>query len=213
MSKLKVPRAYIEWEVKDKDGRIVKRGRQEAKSWVGNIVCFLSSIFYSGQFTQIGSANYYGYTPRADLKDTAGVARGVALYFGSATAAPLGARAPAGEIEYGIAVGTGTNPPALGNFALQSRIGHGTGPGQLQYGAVTVEEMTKDTTWLFRVVRSFTNASGAAITVYEVGLIVALPRDWSYYSCFLLARDVISGGINVPDGATLTLRYVISHSL
>jgi hypothetical protein len=73
--------------------------------------------------------------------------------------------------------------------------------------------MTKDTTWLFRVVRSFTNASGAAITVYEVGLIVALPRDWSYYACFLLARDVISGGINVPDGATLTLRYVISHSL
>jgi hypothetical protein len=213
MSKLKVPKAYIEWEVKDKDGKVVNRGRQAAKSWVGNIVCFLSSIFYSGQFVKVGTADYYGYTPRADLKDTAGVARGVALFFGSATVAPLGARAPAGEIEYGIVVGTGTTPPAIGDFRLQSRISHGSGAGQLQYGAVTVEDMSKDTTWMFRVVRSFTNASGATVTVYEVGLIVALPRDWSYYSSFLLARDVISGGISVPDGATLTLRYIISHSL
>jgi hypothetical protein len=203
---------YIELEVKDRKGRLLKRKRMRAQSWVGNLVGFLSAIFSGGAPPTTASLGYI--TSRADLVDTNGIARGLLLCVYPA-GVQIGVAAAAGVDTFGILVGTGSGAVTLGQYSLVTRITHGTGVGQLSYGATTVEAMVKDTAWYFRVVRSFTNNSGADITVYEVGLFMqfAYGSISGNYAQFMLARDVIPDGILVPAGATLTVRYIISHSL
>jgi hypothetical protein len=205
----KLPKAVIEYEVRDKNGKLLSKGKLPAKSWVGNIVGLLSSIMgVWGSLT-----GHYSADGRSDLLDTGNNARPVVLG-GINTTLYVGGCAPAGETSAGILVGTSDMPVSIGQFNLQSTISHGTGANQLSYGATTVEALTKNTTWYFRVVRTFTNYSGASITVREIGLFVRLGLVVSpyYFSC-MLARDVLSAPVTVPNGSTLTVRYIISHSL
>jgi hypothetical protein len=205
----KLPKAVIEFEVRDKDGKLIQKGKFPAKSWVGNIIGLLSAILSTWGSTSGGNVVY----SRSDLTDTGGASKTMALgsYYSGVT---LGAQAPTGETTAGIVVGSADTPVSIGQYALVIPIGHGTGSGQLQYGATTVEPMAKNSTWLFRVLRTFSNASGATVTVREIGLYVRLGTSSSpyYYSC-MLARDVPASPINVPNGSTLTVRYIISHSL
>jgi hypothetical protein len=205
----KLPKAVIEFEVRDKNGKLLQKGKFPAKSWVGNIVGLLSGLISSW----LGTSGGYANLSRSDMTDTIGTARPLPLAVYAATAY-VGGCAPAGEATAGIVVGSADTPIAIGQYALVTLINHGTGSGQLQYGATTVESMVKNSSWYFRVVRTFTNGSGATVTVREIGLYVRLGRDTSpyYYSC-MLARDVPASAINVPAGSTLTLRYIISHSL
>jgi hypothetical protein len=205
----KLPKAVIEYEVRDKNGKLLSKGKFAAKSWVGNIIALLSCLISTWSAT--GTA-YPATFSRSDMIDTSGVARYIEL---AANGSPyLGGAAPAGETTAGILVGSSDTPVSLAQYNLQSLIPHGTGAGQLSYGATTVETLTKDTTWYFRVIRTFTNSGGASITVKEIGLFVRLGMTSSpyYYSC-MFARDVPSTPITVPNGSTLTVRYIISHSL
>ena len=69
-------------------------------------------------------------------------------------------------------VGTGNTAPTINDYNLESKISHGTGAGQLQYGAVTFGEPTCDASSChFTITRDFSNSSGAEIVVYEIGLI------------------------------------------
>jgi hypothetical protein len=213
MSRLKIPQMYIELEVKDREGRLLGRKKVRAQSWVGNVVSLLSCIL-SGGTTSIDYLSLYYMISRADMVDVGGNARGLVMAIQS-PGLRLGAAADAGVDAFGILAGTSSTPVTIGQYNLGAKITHGTGAGQLSYGATTVEAMVKDTTWYFRVIRAFTNNSSADITVYEVGLFVRLPYGTSSASntVIMLARDVISGGILVPAGATLTVRYIISYSL
>jgi hypothetical protein len=209
----KLPKAVIEYEVRDKNGKLIEKGKFPAKSWVGNIVGLLSAIL---SMWSSSSCSYYS-TPfsRADLTDTSGTARGISISVATATGyAILGGCAPAGDTTAGIVVGSSDTPVSLSQYSLGSLITHGTGSGQLTYGATNVESLSKDTTWLFRIVRTFSNSSGASVTVREIGLYVRLGMSSSpyYYSC-MFARDVPTSPISVPNGSTLTVRYIISHSL
>jgi hypothetical protein len=205
----KLPKAVIEYEVRDKNGKLTEKGKFPAKSWVGNIVGLLSSIIA----TWAVSSSSYALSTRGDLTDTGGNARSTMLGTGN-VGVTLGGGAPAGEASAGIVVGSSDMPVSIGQWRLDSQIGHGTGSGQLQYGATTVDSLIKNTTWFFRIVRTFTNGSGTTLTVREIGLYVRLGLSTSpyYYSC-MLARDVPPSPINVPNGSTLTVRYIISHSL
>jgi hypothetical protein len=126
------------------------------------------------------------------------------------------ASAPLGNDAYGIQVGSGTTAVSRDNYALATKISHGTAAGQLSYGAMTVEDTDgtpPDT--VFRLIRTFTNNTTDPITVYEIGLAIAnsyhpIYDSWSlttYY--FLITRDVLSAPLTVPAGATLTVRYVL----
>jgi hypothetical protein len=208
----KLPKAVIEFEVIDKNGKLLHKGKFPAKSWVGNIVGLLSGII---SMWSAASSGIYGTTPsRSDLTDTGGNARGICIACGTGQFPTLGGCAPAGDVTAGIVVGSSDAPVSIGQFTLQSQIAHGTGSGQLQYGATTVESLAKNSSWYFRIVRTFTNGSGATVTVREIGLYVRLGMSTSpyFYSC-MLARDVPASPINVPAGSTLTFRYIISHSL
>jgi hypothetical protein len=207
----KLPKAIIEYEVRDKNGKLIEKGKFPAKSWVGNIVGLLSAIISTWGTTGGGPTGTY---TRSDLTDIGGTARHLGLCSGSSSGVTLGGCAPAGDTSAGIVLGSSDTLVSLSQYSLGALISHGTGSGQIQYLATTVETLSKDTTWLFRIVRTFTNNSGASVTVREIGLYVRLGLSSSpyYYSC-MLARDVPASPISVPNGSTLTVRYIISHSL
>jgi hypothetical protein len=64
------------------------------------------------------------------------------------------------------------------------------------------------------LIRTFTNSSGSAITVSEIGLSVRIKAaymdTWAY---ILIARDLASPPISVPNGSTLTLRYLLNTTV
>jgi hypothetical protein len=201
----KLPKAVIEFEVRDKDGKLIQKGKFPAKSWVGNVVGLLSAILSTWSAS---SGNFAVFT-RSDLIDTSGTSRnmGLASTGGGTT---LGGCAPSGDVSGGIVVGSADTPVSIGQYMLVNLIGHGTGSGQLQYGTTTVETITKNSIWLFRVIRTFSNSSGATVTVREIGIYARLASGGQ---SVMLARDVPTSPINVPAGSTLTVRYIISHSL
>jgi len=94
---------------------------------------------------------------------------------------------------------------------LGSKIGHGTGSGQLLYNPMTFEDITNPSGNIlqFRMTRVFTNNSGADITVKEFGLLAKGKDNTDNPRSFLIARDVLSEPITIPDGYSLTLRYIV----
>jgi hypothetical protein len=206
MRKINLPKLWIEYEVRDKDGKLQSKGKFPAKSWVGNLVGLLSSLIYGGTCPTSGTTGY-AYTPRADMVATDGSTQGITIWGYNVT---VGGNAGAGVDTYGILIGASDTPVSIGQYNLGSKIAHGTGSGQMSYGTTTVEAITKNTTWFFRIVRTFTNNSGATITVREIGLFIQVTNPTKQV---MLARDVLTSPINVPAGSTLTLRYIVSHSL
>jgi hypothetical protein len=200
----KLPRAVIEFEVRDKNGKLLQKGKFPAKSWVGNIIRLLNALW--NIWASASSVSTYYYSTPTVLLDTSNTAR--ALQIVSGAGGNYGGAAPAGDTSAGILVGTSDTPVSLAQYNLLGLITHGTGSGQLSYGATMVENLTIDSTYYFRILRTFTNNSGASITVREIGLFLK-PHGNSY----MFARDVPTSPITVPAGSTLTLRYIISHSL
>jgi hypothetical protein len=200
----KLPKAVVEFEVRDKDGKLIQKGKFPAKSWVGNIIRLLNALWKV--WTSPSSYTRYVYTTLSVLLDTTNTARPLKLF--AESSGTFGGAAPAGDISAGILVGTSDTPVSLAQTNLLGLIANGTGSGQLSYGATVVEDLTIDTTYYFKIIRTFTNNSGASITVREIGLFLK-PHENS----FMFARDVPASPITVPNGSTLTLRYIISHSL
>jgi hypothetical protein len=200
----KLPKAVIEYEVRDKDGKLIEKGKFPAKSWVGNIIRLLNTLWNVWNASSYVS-KYYIYTPSV-LLDTTNTARVLGLV--TDASGNYGGEAPAGDTSAGILVGTSDTPVSLAQTNLLGLIANGTGSGQLSYGATVVEDLTIDTTYYFRIIRTLTNNSGASITVREIGLFLK-PNQYSY----MLARDVPTSPITIPNGSTLTLRYIVSHSL
>jgi hypothetical protein len=203
----------IVFEVRDAKGKLVKTRKVRSRSLVANFLRVIREQMIITGRTGPRGPNYYG-GGATTVKDVGGTLRapicGLAYSQGGAIIYPLfAADGGAGDVNKGIRVGTGTTTPTPDDYCLAAPIGEGTGPGQLSHGAVTIETVTiEGSVAKFRIIRTFTNNSGASITVYEVGLFVQiLCGDGSTYS-FMVARDVISGGISIPNGATLTVRYI-----
>ncbi len=113
--------------------------------------------------------------------------------------------ADAADDTFGIVVGTGTTSPTPDDYTLEAKISHGTGAGQLDYGAVSVSTVAvKGNDIYIYIDRTFTNLSGADIDISEVGII-----SYAYGIKALIARDIFSPAITVADGAAVTIRYTI----
>jgi hypothetical protein len=200
----KLPKAVIEYEVRDKDGKIIQKGKFPAKSWVGNIIRLLNA-FWKVWWSASSATLYYITTPSV-LLDTTNTTRSLTIVTGGGGS--FGGAAPAGDTSAGILVGTSDTPVSLSQYNLLSLIPHGSGVGQLSYGATVVDDLITDTIYYFRIIRTFTNNSGSSITIREIGLFLKLTAQ-----SFMFARDVPTSPINVPNGSTLTIRYIISHSI
>jgi hypothetical protein len=121
-------------------------------------------------------------------------------------------QAGAGDDTFGIQVGTGTTAVAIDQYALAGKIAHGAGTGQLQYGAMSVltPPQTVGNKRQFTAARTFTNLSGADITVNEVGLVVQAPDTGGTPHKFLIERTVMATPKVIPNGGSSTWTYTIS---
>jgi hypothetical protein len=182
MSKKKIIEGYIEWELRDPKGRIVKRGKQPVKSFVKVWIQWLYIQFASGSLT---------------INDTSGTSRTMDYN------TRLRIDAGSGVSAYGIVVGNSDTPVTRDDYKLGSQIAHGNATGQLTYGAMSWDApVTYGTGYLLRGVRVFTNNSGGDVTVKEIGVYVL----WgSYYFCII--RDVLSTPVTIPNGYSWTVRY------
>jgi len=173
-----------------KDGKVISEKSWKAKTWVYNFLKLLFSLFNAS----LASSTVTTVT------DTNGVDRDVPAIANTALPAGLTA-APSGNANYGIAIGSAASPaydPA--KYALDSKIEESV----MSPTECTVE-YTADNQ--IRITRAFVNNSGGELTVTEVALIC----NWQNYN-IMLAYDVPEGGIPVPAGASLTLRYIVSLS-
>jgi hypothetical protein len=172
---------YLTIESKDKYGRLIDFKRQSLNSYVMafiDLLCIQMS------------------TTTQSMTDTGNTTRSVNISTNN-----FDATSAAGTTTYGMRVGTGTNAVAIGNYALQTPIAHGNGSGQLAHGATTVSLFsTVGTSRQFTVSRTFTNNSGAGITVNEVGIYV---RGVSAFY-FMIERTLSTLTINNATSSTVT---------
>ena len=184
--------ATIELIVKDKEGKITDhRGPMRSRSFVRQ---FLELLWI--QALQIGETSGYS------VRDTGNVVRTI-----NESAYTFACDAAIGAVTTGVIVGTGNTAATISDYNIGTLIAHGVAAGQLQYGAVTFGAPASDaTTSRFTITRDFANGSGGAITVNEIGLYVeGFVYSTTYY--FMTIRDVIGGGIAIPNGQTLTVNY------
>lgn len=192
-------KAYLEFIVRDKDGNIITYKKQPAHSWVIGMIRALRALL-------AGSID----ASTESITDTSGYAFSYPAAALAAGVRILGINCGAGVDSCGIVIGTGTAAVSLSQTALQAKIAHGASAGAWQYQATSVSSMSVGTnTASFTISRSFVNSTGSQVTVNEVGLYAAVDQSaGSKY--FMIARDLISGGVAVPNGATLTVTYTVS---
>jgi hypothetical protein len=216
-------RGYIEILVKDRDGRIVQYGRHEMRSLLNNFLKVLEGFLGAVGGASLGTG---GVVKSATVTAPDGTSKTIYIewyaasssyYYGGGTA--MGAMAPDNDDSYGIIVGDGLSPVALDQYVLTRKIFHGTGSGQLDYGAMSVEDIGLDISvsppiYRLRLIRSFTNFSGAAININEVGI---LARNYWYDGTYgvrndvkyLIARDVLPMTYTVPNGGVATVAVTL----
>ena len=218
--KLEIPvlhlKAFLEFEVKDRDGKLITRRKQRAHSWVRNL--------YNLMVCQAGAVAGDSAVGLA-LLDTSGAVRSDPTTQPASGEASSGSNnrriyvglgyglyAGAGVDSFGIVIGTGSDPESFEDYALGSRISSGNLAGQLAYSitdapVISTVGTTKKTQW----VRYFNNNSGGAITVNEVGMYTKGCIS-SYAITYMLCRDLVSGGVEVPDTGQLKVTYTIQLS-
>ena len=186
--------AVLELTVKDKNGKVTEHRVMRSKSFVRQ---FLELLWV--QAFQIPEVKPY------NMRDTANALQDICE-----SGYNFACNGAIGDDTLGIIVGTGTTAPTIDNYAIETLIDHDAAPptvGDLQYSAVTFGAPASDaTTSQFTITRNFANASGGAITVNEIALYVDAYKYNTHYK-FMIIRDVIAGGIAVPDGQTLTVNY------
>jgi len=192
----------LELEVRDKNGKLIKKHRQVMGGWVKNWMSFMRAI-YRCQFVT-------GTVPTDEvIKDTGGAERTIFSTSSTYVYVFHSFRAPTGIDTYGIQTGIGITPVAPTDYTLAGKITHGTGAGQLQYGEITIDSViVSDNKSSVKVIRTFSNGSGATITVKEIGIVYTGFDSGAIQRFFLIARDVLTTPIDVPIGSTLTVRYI-----
>ena len=188
---------YLEYEIKDREGKIVKKGKVKAKSWVKNFARLIrTAIGYGG----------------AGWVDRDGNAHGVVRD----NLPTLHAFAGEGNANYGVLVGKGTSPPTKDDasdvYDLADQIPHGDGDDMLHYmGTDEVDIAVSDKTVTYKWTRDFKNNGSVDVTVKEVALAVKLTlADTDYY--FLMFHTVLASPVSVPAGATITWRVVLKYT-
>lgn len=112
----------------------------------------------------------------------------------------------ASDSSLGIVVGTGSTAVTVSDTKLQTQITHGVGAGQLQYGGQSwLSPVTVGSDRYYEISRTFTNGSGADITVNEIGI---------YFSAngfkFCMERTINSFVVTNGGAKTVTYRIKVT---
>jgi len=181
--------------IKDKDGKIIKVHKQKSHSFVANFLYILGTFFMNQ------GINYTDIT-------------------GSVTSFYIGANINSEFIlnlncgspgNCGIVIGTGTATPTPGDYKLGNQIANGTGSGQMTYNSLSFTNPTiNGNTTTMTITQSFTNQSGASITVSEVGIIAETLNSNGGTDYVLIVHDLLSSPITVANLSILQVIYTIS---
>lgn len=177
---------YYSYQVRDAQGRIkVPFRRRSCHSFV---IAYIQLLYLK----------MAGATSQS-ITDTGSTPRSVTVYH------QIQGDATAGTSAFGLVVGTGTTAEAFTQTALTTQIAHGTGAGQLDYGASVVNLPSSDATSTTMILtRVFANSSGGSITVQEIGIYWRMSGS-SWNMC--IARDLAT--IALSNGDQLTLNYIL----
>ena len=178
----------VRWRitVRDKSGKVIEQKEGKGDSVLDNWIKLFESI-------KTGTA----WTPN----DTSGSSCSIS----NLAITSCAGHAPAGDDDYGILVGTGTDPVDITDYQLASKISHGTGSGQLSYGETSSYTDGSGLQQDRGMQRSFDNNSGADITIKEIGMVLKI-NDGSSDYYIMVMRDVISD-TTVPNGGRVTIEY------
>jgi len=174
-------------KVADKNGKTISEVTHEMKSFVLQFLQLLEAHMYPSVNVNI-----------QDVTDTTKSVTKGTVTFHSEWAVT--------DDDRGIMVGIGTTPPTNTDVAMETKIVHGTGAGQLSYGATsktTTTEVGANIDFVFT--RTFNNGSGNTINVTETGIICIATNTTTY---FLIAHDTFSA-VAVANGQTLTVNYTL----
>ena len=178
---------YYKVEVRDPDGKLLKRERRKSRSYVR-------------QWNDIVAAQAGAGTQ--SVKDTGGTSRSVTTHANN-----LRFSAAAADDAVGIVVGSGVIAVTIVDFNLRTKITEGTGAGQLNYQASTPgDPAISGSSCSFETSRAAINNSGATVTVKEIGINIR-GASTPYY--FLGVRDVLAASLDVPHGGAITITYTI----
>ena len=182
---------YYSYQVRGADGQIkVPFRRRTCHSFVIAYITFL-------YINIIGAASQ-------SLTDTGGTPRTVDVD----PTDDLDIDVAAATTTHGLVVGTGTTAEAFTQTALTTLIAHGTGAGQLTYGASVVNLPSSDSTsTTLQLTRTFSNASGGTVTVQEIAIYAQREDSAGTDRNFCLARDLAT--IALSNGDQLTLNYIL----
>jgi len=187
----------IEITVHDKDGNLIKKFKQPMHTFVDNAGACIMCAF------AMACDAAAGFT----VVNVSGATKTVA-YSSQDAAGDYCVVAGAGDDNYGILVGTSSGAWSWSQYCLGSKISHGTGSGQLSYGATTRSfSANSGQPAKCTIQRSFDNNSGADITVREIGWFMKSEVGGAS-EYWMVARDVITA-TTVPNGGRLTVTYNI----
>jgi len=188
----------IEIAVHDRDGNLIRSFKQPMHTFVENAGKIIQAAF--GQPCSV-AVDFL-------IKDVLGNSY-LIPYDMQANAGDYCATGGEGVDTHGIVVGTSDAAWSYTQYCLQAQITHGTGSGQLSYGATTTQ-LVSDTGSPAKLTlqRSFDNNSGGDITVREIGWQLVGKDDGGNPRNFMIARDVITA-TTVPNGGRLTVTYNI----
>lgn len=162
-------------------------------SFCKNFVAFTANYFYD---LNVGVVDTAGNSRVATQGNTSGgTIKFLATFYGTATTTG------------GIQLGTGTNATTINTIAIQTLIAHGSGAGQLNYGATVAGgwSTSGNASW-FNVNRTFTNNSGSNITnINEVTLVVRMNATTTHH--FLVERTVLPSAETINNDAAKTFNY------
>ncbi|HHW41254.1 MAG TPA: hypothetical protein GXX19_08920 [Syntrophomonadaceae bacterium] len=212
------PVVYLTAEVQTLDGEPLARYEDRSRSWVRNYYNWMATQTLARGAEALG--NTYGAGTLV-MKDISGSVQGYSeicyhVYNSNEYTFNEGMRGASGNTNIGIVVGTGTGPENFDAYKLTTLIPHGTATGQLQYqemgpGTLSWDSVGKKFVQVLE--RIFINNSGGTITVGEAGIYAKIRASSAYYYSFLIARDVLSPAIEVPNSSQLKVTYTIELAL
>lgn len=207
--------------IKEKDNKIVDRGRQLTHSYTRNFHNFLAlnSFAYPHSTSLIGTTYEEGSLALKDTSnsmfsnnssDTVGMYCVQSSGAGSVSAG-AGLWGTAGNTAIGIVFGTGDTAESLDDYTMDSIISHSSGVTEYLVqvrGNPSFDVGTR--TWSVDWTRTLRNRSGAPITIREVGVRCFLGSN-SIPKATQIIRDVLTTPIVVSDNESINFTYRFSY--
>ncbi|MHC1628475.1 MAG: hypothetical protein ACXQTI_06585 [Candidatus Nezhaarchaeales archaeon] len=206
---------YIAYTLKDKDGRVLRKGVKHFNSFVKNFLVMIETMFK-------GEDSLFPPPAPTQAVDVNG--NPFTLSFPTPEGnygIPLGWRvdADAGDrliergepTDWGILVGSDDSPTTINFYSLVAPYPHGKGEGYMNYLSTEMTEPEFDGTYVkFTIRRLIINEADVSQLVREVGLVA---REYYTWRKFLLARDVLTEPISMPPKSLLDVTIVIAGVL